>query len=979
MNPERWKRIGELFLRALEYDDAGRTAFLDKACAGDESLREEVESLIASHEQADTFIERPAIEAAAQMIAEDRARLAAGQRIGHYEIIRLLGEGGMGEVYLAQDKKLDRKVALKLLPACFTTDAERVRRFEREAHAASALNHPSILTIHEIEQVDELHFIAMEFIEGETLRERMSRSHLALYESLDIAIQIASALVAAHRAGVVHRDIKPENLMLREDGIVKVLDFGIAKLIDTPAAQRATGAVTGIKTDTGVVLGTSSYMSPEQARGLAVDARTDIWSLGVVLYEMAAGRVPFEGATTGDVIVSILEHEPAPLTQYWPEAPRELERIIAKALKKEREERYQTAKDLLIDMKSLRQDLELGAKLDHAQQPNSNREGSLSTKAQRERSQPRWWANRLIWLSIAVILASGMAVTFYSSRISFERLIGFGSGSFLPMKVVPFTTLPGVKGFPAFSPDGKQIAFSWNGETGDNADIYVKLIDAGEPLRLTTNPADDISPTWSPDGRYIAFGRFSERERGIYVIPALGGAERKLVSPDWDFGFRASVAWSPDGKYLAYLDRSSPRNRCGIWLLSVETLERRLLTSPPQDYLGEGWFAFSPDGQNLAFSRWSSALVSDIYLVPTGGGEPRRLTFNNREITGLAWTADGREVVFTSYPGGEFGLWRIPVTGGTPERLPVGGNKSCCPTISRQGNQMAYVQGSLSQNIWKVEMPKPDGQSSPPTKLLASTVTQHGPQYSPDGKKVVFQAGWSGNLNTEIWVCDSDGRNLQKLTNLDRHSGTPRWSPDGRQIAFDTRMESHSEIYVISAEGSSPRRITTGTSDDVVPSWSRDGRWIYFVSNRTGDNQVWKVPAEGGEAVQVTKKGGFAAFESPDGRYLYYAKNLNAPGIWRVPVDGGEETQVLDQPRAGYWGYWALVDGGIYYVNTEVKSHPTIEFFSFATGRRKQLAVMEKAASLWMPGLAVSPDQRSILYAQVDRDESDINLVENFR
>jgi Tol biopolymer transport system component len=192
-------------------------------------------------------------------------------------------------------------------------------------------------------------------------------------------------------------------------------------------------------------------------------------------------------------------------------------------------------------------------------------------------------------------------------------------------------------------------------------------------------------------------------------------------------------------------------------------------------------------------------------------------------------------------------------------------------------------------------------------------------------------------------------------------------------------MESHSEIYVISAEGSSPRRITTGTSDDVVPSWSRDGRWIYFVSNRTGDNQVWKVPAEGGEAVQVTKKGGFAAFESPDGRYLYYAKNLNAPGIWRVPVDGGEETQVLDQPRAGYWGYWALVDGGIYYVNTEVKSHPTIEFFSFATGRRKQLAVMEKAASLWMPGLAVSPDQRSILYAQVDRDESDINLVENFR
>jgi Tol biopolymer transport system component len=260
--------------------------------------------------------------------------------------------------------------------------------------------------------------------------------------------------------------------------------------------------------------------------------------------------------------------------------------------------------------------------------------------------------------------------------------------------------------------------------------------------------------------------------------------------------------------------------------------------------------------------------------------------------------------------------------------------------------------------------------------LIASTNLEQGPQYSPDGRKIVFESTRSGSY--EIWVCDSNGTNLIQLTSFDRTTGTPRWSPDGRHIAFDAHIETHSDIYVTGAEGGSPRRLTTGTSDDVIPSWSRDGRWIYFASDRTGDRQVWKVPAEGGEAVQVTKQGGFAAFESPDGKFIYYAK-FDSPGLWRVAVEGGEEAPVLDQPKLGYWGYWAVVDGGIYFVNVEVKQHPVIEFFSFATGRVRQIAAMEKEAVLGSPGFAISPDGRWILYAEVDQSGGDIILVENFQ
>jgi serine/threonine protein kinase len=370
MTPNHWQQAKEIFHAALDRAPGERSAFLANACGGDEALRKEVESLLAAHEKDGSFIDSPAHQVAAEMLMND-PELSAGQAIGHYKILSILGKGGMGEVYLAEDHKLGRRVALKVLPGAFTRDQERLRRFQQEARATSALNHPNILTIFEIGEAEGRHYIATEFIEGETLGQRIAVGPLKLGEALDIAEQMASALSAAHGAGIVHRDVKPENIVIRRDGIVKVLDFGLAKLAQTTPNQSGPDDPTRalVKTNTGVVMGTVAYMSPEQARGLPLDARTDIWSLGVVIYQMLTGSIPFSGATSSDIMVSILEREPRSLRSFSPEIPEELEWIVTKALTKDFDDRYQTSRELVNDLRRLKQRLSVVAELDRGVAP----------------------------------------------------------------------------------------------------------------------------------------------------------------------------------------------------------------------------------------------------------------------------------------------------------------------------------------------------------------------------------------------------------------------------------------------------------------------------------------------------------------------------------------------------------------------------------------------------------------------------------
>jgi len=943
MKSERWEQVEEIYHFALEREPSQRPAFLQEACGGDEALREEVESLLAYQEKAESFIEAPAVEVVAEVMAKDQAQSLTGQRLGVYKILSLLGAGGMGVVYKARDMRLNRSVAIKALPADQVGDPERRRRFIQEARAASALNHPNIITVHDVGSEGGIDFIVMEYVAGKTLDQSILRKGLRLNETLKIAIQMADALAKAHSAGIVHRDLKPTNVMVTEEGLVKVLDFGLAKLTEVPESAAGETLTTQAQTEEGTIVGTLSYMSPEQAEGRKIDVRTDIFSFGAVLYEMVSGQKAFEGDSKMSTLAAILKQEPKPISQRVPGIAPDLEKIINRCLRKDVGKRFQHMDDLKVALSELKEESDLG-KLAGAPpevQP-----------ARRTR----------VWAAVAMAVVA-VAVVGWLFRGTGRKLAA--------PEVVPLTSYAGSEKSPSFSPDGNQVAFSWDGEKQDNFDIYIKLIGSPTPMRLTTDPAEDLSPAFSPDGHSIGFVRVSKERATLVVIPAIGGPERivaEVTVPDSalpDVG--ALFAWLPNGKWVV---------TAGLTLLSMESGETRRLTSPPKSSTDFSP-AVSPDGRTVAFSRAASFGVSDIYLLNLTEelrpkGEPRRLTskgFNSE----CAWTPNGREIIFTSEQQGSMGLWKVPASGaGEPEPLPFTGN-DLRPAISRNGNRLAYERWVFDFNIWRLLLSGPGMASAPPARFIASTRLDATAQYSPDGKRIAFESNRSGPDG--VWVSDAEGSNAVELFSwTDANAGTPRWSPDGQRVAFESDKNGNTDIYVIRASGGQPIRLTTDAAYDAAPSWSSDGNWIYFASERSGRFEVWKVPAGGGKAVQMTRNGGGPAFQSPDGRSIYYTKGDWQGGLWKMPVTGGEESQVLPSVvmRA-----FSLVNDGIYFIPERgADGKHSIQFLSFATGKVKTVAPISRPL---LEGLCVSPDGRSLLFSQVDEAVSDLMLVENFR
>jgi Tol biopolymer transport system component/predicted Ser/Thr protein kinase len=873
-----------------------------------------------------------------------------GTRLGSYEITSLLGSGGMGEVYRAKDLKLGRDVAIKVLREDLATDSDRLSRFEQEARSASALNHPNIIHIYDVGEQDGAHYIAMEYVEGKTLREIVGRGALPTKKLLGLATQIADGLAKAHSAGIVHRDLKPENLMVTGDGFVKILDFGLAKLMPEPSQSDPEMATMTKRTQEGVILGTVQYMSPEQAAGRPVDYRSDQFSLGSILYEMATGRLAFQKGTTPQTQAAIIEDEPEPITGVSPQIPAHVVVILGRCLAKDPEERYDSTRDLAREVKSVQEIL------------RSEPIAAPETEATRPRQT---------WLVLAAVLAVSIVGVLVWWPFTERTVVAPDT----PLQAIPLTSYEGIEREPALSPGGDQVAFVWNGAGDGFNHIYLKLIGGGDPLQLTKTPANDYSPAWSPDGREIAFLREVEGGHEVLSIPALGGPERRLTTSTAsglsEMGaVGLELDWSPDGQLLALVDTDSPTEHGAIFLLSKETGEKRRLTSPPDGFLIDSNPAFSPDGRTLAFVRRTAVGESDLYIQDLNESQPRQITLLGALfLYDMDWTADGKALVFSHGELGRTRLWRVSKSGGDPARLSFGENARQISISAADG--IAFTQWLEDENIWRVGGPTA-GERGPPSELIASTRADYLPQYSPDGTEIAFGSGRSGKWN--IWVCDREGEGAYQLTHEDL-AATPRWSPTGDRIAFHVYFEKkRADVHVVDLKGAFPRNVTSAPSVDGAPSWSADERWIYFNSSRTGRWELFKIPTDGGETIQLTKMGGMRPFEGPNKQYIYYGTDP-LEGIWRIPVDGGEERPIVKRPVHPL--NWCLWRQNIVYIIQEGKKGPSIEMFDLTTGETTDLASLGPHTQTSV-GLTVSPDGQWILYTQVDV-ESDIMLVENFR
>ena len=575
----------------------------------------------------------------------------------------------------------------------------------------------------------------------------------------------------------------------------------------------------------------------------------------------------------------------------------------------------------------------------------------------------------LAWpVSLAVVV--GAAVLFITGRA--------GSGATdQPVKVSSFTDGPGMESMPAFSPDGNRLAYVRHRTRQDQADIYIKMIGAGSAVRLTSGEGSNFFPAWSPDGRFIAFFHRTDTEKGLSVIPSLGGPVRKILSiADHDRGF-GRIAWSQDGMHL-FVSLGPGGRQSRIFSVAVSNGERQPITEPPAEAIGDIDPSISPDGRSLAFLRTRASAVVDLYIKPLSGGEPRRVSFEGVKLSGYTWSNDGRDLLLFSDYGGINGLWRVPVFKSwilpqTP-RLALRGEDRELPALSRTG-YLAYAQVSININVWRLDLSANPAERKP-EPVLHSKGMQSDAAYAPDGKHIAFFTRRSGS--TEIWISDEEGNDAIQLTKFEGpHTGSPHFSPDGSKIAFDSRPGGNPDIFVVAADGGAPRRLTSEPSEDVVPSWSRDGKWIYFASNRGGSWQVWKMPSAGGAAVKVTRNGGFAGQESYDGQHFYYAKSRDEGGLWRVPVSGGKEEPVIAGLKS--WGWWTLGKSGIYFIERKTKQEEcSLMYLDFSSGESSEIAVLPKAPIDMTPGMALSPDGRKLLLTQMDNVESNIKLVENF-
>jgi len=887
-----------------------------------------------------------------------------GQTLGHYRIVREIGAGGMGVVYQAEDTTLARQVALKILPPELAADEDRRLRFAREARAVAALNHPNIVTVHSVEESGGIHFITMELVKGKTLADLLPADGFPLGRFFEIAIPLADAVAAAHQQGIAHRDLKPANVMISDDGRIKVLDFGLAKGMPGEGSRLAELATLSA-TQAGLTVGTPAYMSPEQAQGEHVDTRSDIFSLGIVFYEMLTGRRPFDGRNPASVISAILRDTPRPVTELQPAVPRALARLVDRCLAKNPVDRFQSAIDLRHSLEEVKQDVDSGDAFPVAR----------PAPAARRQTAPRY-------ATLAIVAALGAAAA--GVWLGFGREEG-GTPVVPQLRdPVQVTSALDVESYPTWSPDGQRLAYSAD-ETGitllGNHDIWVAQPGSGDPVNLTKDsPANDRRPSWSPNGREIAFYSDRDGEWGVYLVPALGGSPRKVLAlPGLSNSSASAPQWAPDGSRLFVAANEADQNFVND--LRLDTLQTSRIVLPAHDSPRRWDLSIRPDGRRFAYleAGGGGPELTRLWTIGASGGDAVALTDGLTNVWSPSWSSDGRRVFYVSNRGGSMDLWQQAVMDdGRPMGEPLAvtaGLDMRSAAFSPDGTTLAYSRGGRVSNVWRV----PIRQDRPATWADARRVTSERTyiefvDVSPDGQHLAVSSDRRGNQ--DLWVLPATGGDMTPLTTDPTPDWNPRWSPDGREIAFYAYRTGNRDIWVMPSRGGPARQVTVHAANDSFPSWSPVDGEIAYQSQREGETAVWIVAATGGEPRRVATGG--SVDWSPDGQWLAFMRQGR---LFRVQKDGGEPVPLstgAHQPniprvsrdgRSIYYsvitgppehhGLWrlSLADGSISRLTRLEGQRGRLGYYFAADARYLHFTWYEDDSDIWVMDVVASADK----------------------
>ena len=988
MDVEKLKRVEEIFHAALKVSPNERETFLNKICGADENLRREVESLLDFEKDSDVFLDKNPESFVAEMFAEneDAAHLI-NRRISHYQIKKLIGRGGMGEVYLAEDFTLERHVALKILSARLTANADRLNRFVREAKAASALNHPNIITIYEVGKFDDLNFIATEFIEGETLRERKIRGEIPFAENLSIIIQAADALCAAHAAGIVHRDIKPENIMVRRDGYVKVLDFGLAKLVQNRNGNPDSEAKTRVleRTTPGLIMGTVAYMSPEQTRGSrTIDERTDIWSLGVVIYEMFAGKTPFEGETASDLIASILKTEPLPLAQIFPECPPELNRILAKALKKDREERYSTSEELVSDLKNLRKELDFSSNPAIKTLQNKPTE-IINRQTTNTQSVPHFSSFTIRAVVLSAVLTAGVLWWFYAGSRTTPAVAVDAPKT---VEIFNWASTPGEsESVGSFSPDGKMIAFASTKNGGKN--IWIKQTNSGEAVRITKEEFDGDQPIWSPNGDEIAFFSTRGNQFSLWRVPALGGAA-KLVSPIDDGSSRLKF-WSSRNQIYYESERE-------LYALDVNSGQSRQITDFNGRNVSDQSIGISPDEKSVAYltvdgEQWN------LWTERLDDQKTVKIFTGASEIKNIVWHPDNRRIFFSALVDKTFQIFVINADDSSPKQVTNNEKDSFVLNTSVDGTKILYGSAKEESDVWAVNL-----QEKKEFNVVSGIDSELWANVSPDAKSIVYQTVknlsqgnnlFGGRIFTKRLESDNEPVEIASSGHL------PVWSPDGQKIAFIELSGKTQQISTINLSRGGEKKTA---ADNIIPisysvlpydriqssdfSWSPDSRKIAYVSRKNGLNNIWVTDIENLNDGQLTANDEtplnfYNPLWSADGkRIAFTSKTGNRAGkptfsVWLIDTES-KNLKTLTRQKTFFRLISWMPNGDLMTASTEGSefsastTEVSIRRINLETGEERETAKLKDA---YLSNIALSPDGKNVAFAAHRDNRDDIWLM----